>query len=213
METTSVIAAVVSAAMAIISGVFALAGWKSFRAGIRHAMRHEHDILTLERSPIFWKGVLGAWREFRTDRGDLPSDVQDLLRSAGPPPRVQEGTEPLDYLPHGASPHQLALWDFAMRIYPPPTRGNSDQLFDATLIPESSIPGFFDARSAWGGFWDKWSNRLSPKQIAETQAYKDQATLIFLLTYLDIAHRQWTGEREKGKGRMYVLANVMHAND
>lgn len=213
METTSVIAAVVSAAMAIISGVFALLGWKSYRAGIRHVMRHEHDILALERSPVFWKGILGAWCEFRTDRGDLPSDIQDLLRSSGPPPGVQEDTEPLDYLPHGGSPHQIALWDFATRIYPPQTRGNQNQLFDATLIPASSIEGFLDARSAWGGFWDKWANRLSPEQISAAQPYTGQAAFIFLLTYLDIAHRQWTGERGKGKGRMYVLANVMHAND
>ena len=42
--------------------------------------------------------------------------------------------------------------------------------------------------------------------------YKGQAGLIYLLTYLDIAHRQWTGERSKGKGPMYELANIMYAN-
>jgi|GEM_PF-2143330 len=205
----STIAACVSAIMTIAAGEFAYMTRRSYTRGLAHDMRSEHDKLVIRLSPRFWRCIHSAYNDFREEHPHLPSDINDLVRSACAPPGLTRASDPIDYLPSNATPRQKAMWEFAALIYPQSTRGNRPELESRSIISKLEASEFIDARSSLGGFWDKWVTQLGPKRVSKVQVYRGQAILIILLTYLDITHRQWTGERNKGKGDMYRLAYLL----
>ena len=199
----SVVAACVSTGAAVVSVIFSR---RAHARGLVHDMRGEHDELAVNKSPIFWGGAEEAYKCFQGTRPDLPNRIQELAMSAGPPPGLR-GIDPIDYLPAGPTPAQKALWTFATLVYPTTTRGDRANLERESIVPDAQAEGFFEARSRYCGFWDKWANHLGPSRVA--RVFRGQAPLIILLTYLDLTHRQWTGERHKGKRQMYRLAELV----
>jgi len=170
------------------------------------AMREEYDKMNRDRR-IFWDALRQAYNRFREKQeGMLPQDLMDFLDSCGMPPGLSRVSNIRLYELRGGTPDQRVLYDFASAIYPLGTK-TREELIKASIIDDKIADDFFDSRSDFGGFWDRWAERRGIKEICDEYP-KERGSLI-VLTWLDITHRKWTREDHEGKIHMYRLAEKL----
>lgn len=198
---------VISTLSAIVAVYFSFQSAKSAKESKITTVRFKQDELAENLSPVFWSTLRKAYSGFRKERPQLPENIDQLILSAGGPYDLSEHTDPISYDIKKAPPEQLELWEFVKAIYPLETSGNLEELKSKSIIPFEEADGFFQARSKMCGFWDTAIHELGVKTTLKI--YAGQSLLLFMLAYLDIVHRKWTREANRGKPYLYKLVTKL----
>lgn len=175
--------------------------------GRAHEMRLEHAEIWVDLNTSFWEGVRAAYAEFK-DASDLEYDLHQFVLKAGLPLQPGAGIDWLDFQAPTAPEAAVLMWKFATRIYPLDNGGSTrDELMRISIVPDNLVDAFMNARSKLAGFWERWARARSLSSISVE--YSGDFSQIVLLLWLDIAHRKWTGERNKNKYGMLRLCQTM----
>lgn len=200
---------------ATISGFGALASWTALLVAEvrrRQALLTDLDRVNAEVSAsrgAFWTPLREAYARFKASQPSAPEELHTLILRAGMPddvllrrgrPLLQWPAEHADSLDHD----QSLLWKFATLVYPS-RQGRQGDVYGYSFIAAPFAQSFHETRGKLARFWHSWAKSLPARKIAAH--HKSEHLDFLILTWLDIALKQWTPEdRDVGKTPLYRLA-------
>lgn len=149
----------------------------------------------------FWELLLRAWNQHRADTPALPENLSTLVTKAGAPPRATEIRDWVRKTEATLSADQRALWKFARRFYP----GGGPSAWANDVLPSDiDAKRFHEARGRLAWFWNTESMGVPDWHF--DQHHAEDAALVILLTWLEIALAQVTRAAGPGKVRLWRIA-------
>lgn len=151
----------------------------------------------------FWELLLRAWHQRRTTDPTLPSDLTTLVAHAGAPPRAASIRDWESSAGSTLTPAQRQLWEFARAFYP---GGGHTPWAGSALASEADAKRFHEVRGRLAWFWNTESMGVPDWHFSEHHA--EEADLLALLTWLEIALARVTKASGPGKTRLWRLAET-----
>lgn len=167
------------------------------------SMIDEYAQLIPERS-IFWDNLRIAFDKFKNESEFNREDLMTFIESIRIPNNILDCSNIKFFELKEANYDQKQMELFCNLIYPIKAK-NTEELKELSILPHKYSIDFFKARSLLAAFWDKWSSRKKKKWIKKN--FETEKYLILILTWLDVSHRKWTKEDDRGKQKMYKLAD------
>jgi hypothetical protein len=154
----------------------------------------------------FWDLLLHRWSAHRATHPALPADLSVLIAHAGAPPRAEAIREWARLREAHLTAPQRDLWDFIRSLYP---GGGASVWSNSAIGSEPDAKRFHEARGRLAWFWNTEAMGVPDRHLAEHHA--DDADLLVLLAWLEIALAQITKAAGPGKTRLWRLAQARAA--
>jgi len=175
--------------------------------------RQEYADIANDARGSLWRAVQEAYQRFKKQEVEqaVPNDLEKLLSDVGMPPDIggRKGRDLLDWpKEHSAQldTKQQLLWKFAQLIYPPRGERIGD-VTEHTFISNPMAQDFHKARGKLAHFWDRALMDMSLSYFVKH--HRAAVHDLILLSWLDIALKQWTGDPDEGKVNMFKIGNAI----
>ena len=192
---------------AIAAWLGAIAAWTAERRRRRERltdMARDYDRLRAGRR-LFWTALRGAYSEFWKLHQYSPQELDHLIDAGGMPPDVlsRKGRS-LRLWPaenkRRLGPDQRLLCEFAALVYPD-RQGRKGDVMDHSIIRD---PDFHEARGGLSNFWWRWVPSVPMRHLRDS--YSSALRQLVILSWLEIALVQWTGDEGEGNGPLFRVA-------
>ena len=175
-----------------------------------YEIAQEYSELVRHRATM-WTALHDAYQRFLKARDSAPDKLEDLVRAAGMPPDVgNRGGRDLIKWPEEHAENlqgqQKTLWEFATLVYPA-RDGRTGEITDHSIVAPAMAIDFHKARGALAHFWNRAGRALAPSYFAKH--YQSAAHDLLLLSWFDIALKQWTGDPDEGKVFLFKIAQAV----
>lgn len=156
-----------------------------------------------------WSALHEAYNRWKEPYTSAPSELDALVRTVSLPPDVlSRKGRPLVQWPieneTSLSPDQRLLWNFAKAVYPP-RQQRQGNVMDYSIICDSFRDDFHKSRNHLARFWDVSGRTVSIRVLAKR--YQSAKLDFLILSWLDIALKQWTQDQGEGNQVLYRLAS------
>lgn len=183
------------------------------RRKAEHEIAQEYSSMKDARETM-WRVLREAYGRFRAMHPSAPVELQHLLTSVGMPPDVGKRTGrdlilwPLEHVP-SLTPDERLLWEFVSLVYPP-RNGRSGDVTDYSFVEPTHAVSFHSARGKLAHFWSRAGRLVRPQFfVCHYQSALDD---LILLSWFDIALKQWTLDKDEGKVAMFKIGNAIAAH-
>jgi len=155
----------------------------------------------------FWRSARNQYAEFRKKDGDLPEELDQLIRHAGVPPNLPPVTTDIRNWRHANGSKltslQQKLLAFASSIYPERRGQRGDVWENSCITDRATAEAFHKARGELAWFWDTEAWAVGRRHLR--QHHPDGRDLLTLISWLEIALHEWTDTRGLGKVRLFKV--------
>ncbi len=176
----------------------------------QHEIAQEYSDLSASRGTM-WEIARDTYARFRATRPFAPAELQHLLTAVGMPPDVgnRRGRDlvlwPSEHVAD-LNHDQRLLFEFASLVYPP-RQGRSGEVTDYSFVDPGKAVTFHSARGKLAHFWDRAGRAVSVRFFCKY--YQSALDDLILLSWFDIALKQWTGDKDEGKVDMFTIGNAV----
>jgi len=196
-------------ATAVVAAVGVWLRYRHTRHKREYEIDQEYSGLKQARE-MLWTAVHEAYPRFQSGHTSAPQRLDDLLAIVGMPPDVGERggrdlllwpTEHAQTLNHD----QRKLWEFVSLVYPP-RDGRAGKITDHSIVSTSIAEAFHEARGKLAHFWNRAARDVPVTFLA--RQYQSALPDLILLSWFDIALKQWTRDPDEGKVFLFKLGHA-----
>jgi hypothetical protein len=158
-----------------------------------------------------WTAVRETYQRFRANHTTAPNEIEDLIATVKMPPDVgdRKGSDlilwPVEHA--GSLNHDQRLLIVSL-VYPP-RNDRPGKITDYTFIAAHVAIDFHQARGKLAHFWSRAPRNVDTSHFV--RHYQSALPDLVLLSWFDIALKQWTRDPDEGKVFVFKVAHAISA--